>query len=103
MNKEEILEKSRKENQGGDERERMLSMKAKSFGAVGMAIMFIILICVNLARKENAYDLFALYFSFFAASDVFQYHLLKDKKNLYTAICYIFAAVVFMIMFILMG
>ena len=103
MNKEEILARSRQENQDGDERERTLSMKAKAAGAIGMAIMFVILVCVKMARGQNVYDLLALYFSFFAASDIFQYRLIKEKKYLGTAACYTFAAIVFMIIYIWWG
>lgn len=100
MNKEEILEMSRQENLAGDERDRILSEKAKTFGVVGMAIMLLVLFCVKLTRRESAYDLLALYFSFFAASDVFRYRLLKDKKYLLNTFCDVFASIVFMIVFI---
>ena len=101
MNKEEILEKSRKENRGGDERDRAISAKAKIFGVVGFTIMFFVLSYIKMTRNERISDLLALYFSFFAANDMFCYHLLKEKKYLFTAICFIFSSVIFMILFIL--
>lgn len=101
MNKEEILKKSRQENQGGDERERALTTKANAYGFIGMGIMFVILFIIKTVRNEDSYDLLALCFSLLASSSVVQYYLLKRKKYLWSAICYVFAAVAFLITFIL--
>ena len=103
MNKEEILEKSRQENRGGDEREQMLSTKAKAFGFLGMGIMVIVLFCIKIARNESVYDLFAVYCSFFAVSDMLQYHFLRKKIHLWMAILSVFAAIVFFILYVWKG
>lgn len=101
MNREEILEKSRQENKNGDERERVLSTKAQAYSMVGMAVMLIVLSCIKFKKGESVYDLLALYFSSIASSEVFRYCLLKEKKYLYTAICYVLTSVLFMITFII--
>ena len=40
MDKDEILKKSRQENRNGDERVKLESDKASTFGMVGMALVF---------------------------------------------------------------
>ena len=106
MDKEEIMARSRQENRGGDERKRVFSEKADSYGVVGMGIMFLILIVVKLVKTREIwqiYDLLALWFSFFATSDAVQYRLLREKRKLYAAIGYTCAAAAFLAVYIWKG
>ena len=55
MKKEDILEKSRQENRGGDEREKTVRLKA-----YGLAHLFVILICfATTVFEEIRYDVSA--------------------------------------------
>lgn len=100
MNKEEILEKSRKENRQTDERERILSSQAMNYGAVGMAIVFIILYFVQMSKEGHAYNLLALYFSYLASGNIFKYRLLKSKVNLISALAFTLATIVYLFIYI---
>ena len=51
MNKEEILAKSRQENQYQDERDKMISAQAGTYGAIGMAVLFVVLFLIRLLMK----------------------------------------------------
>lgn len=100
MNKEEILSKSRQENKQFDERERILSSQAMSYGVVGMAITFIILFFVQMPKEGHIYNLLALYFSYLASANIFKYKLLKGKINLISALSFTFAAIVYLYIYI---
>ncbi len=47
MDKDEILKKSRQENRNGDERVKLESDKASTFGMVGMALVFFALFLIR--------------------------------------------------------
>ena len=65
MDKDEILKKSRQENRNGDERVKLESDKASTFGMVGMALVFFALFLIRFFRDgEAAYDLFAVFSAF---------------------------------------
>ena len=52
MNKENILEKSRKENKYGDEREKQVDLASYAYGAIFLAISFIALVIIKILVKE---------------------------------------------------
>ncbi len=104
MNKEEILAKSRKENQYHDERDRQISAQATTYGALGMAVMFVILFVIRVFMKGGtSYDLFAMYFGFLAVSSIYKLKLLKGKTEIFTAIIYTIITSIWLILYILKG
>ena len=56
MNKDEILMKSRQEYQKEDEREIYITTQGFMYGAVGMAIVFFILVFLKLFLKGQRID-----------------------------------------------
>ena len=104
MNKEDILARSRAENKGQDERETVIATQAFVSGGLGMAVMMLIIMLINLfTKRENAYDLFALYFSFLASGYLFEYKLLKTKQKRNKAICYTFITLIWLALYIWKG
>lgn len=104
MNKEEILEKSKKENRYHDEREQSISSQAMTYGALGMAVMFVILFCVRLFLKGGtSYDLLAMYFGYLAVSSIYKWRLLKGKKECFSAIIYSVVSIVWLVLYIWKG
>lgn len=104
MTKEEILERSRKENRYSDERDKIILAQSTTYGAIGMAIMFVILFSIRLFIKgEQAYDLFAMYFSFLAVSSLYQYKLLKSKGKLKSAIIYLLITITWLVLYMRKG
>ena len=104
MNKEAILERSRRENYYQDERSKVEAAQSMAFGALGMAGIFIVLFLLRLFYKGGtAYDLFAMYFGFLAVSSIYSYRLLKDKKHLMSSVCYVLCTLVWLILYIWKG
>ncbi len=104
MDKDEILKKSRQENRNGDERVKLESDKASTFGMVGMALVFFALFLIRFFRDgEAAYDLFAVFFSFFAFSGIYRAVKLKGWQNILNAALYSVAAVLWFILYIWKG
>ena len=66
--------------------------------------MLLIIMLINLfTKQENAYDLFALYFSFLASGYLFEYKLLKTKQKRNRAICYTFITLIWLALYIWKG
>lgn len=104
MDKDEVLKRSRQDNQKGDERIQLESDRASTFGMVGMAVVFFALFLVRFFRHgEAAYDLFAMYFSFFAFSGLYKAVKLKGKANVFNAVLYFIAAAVWFALYIWKG
>ena len=89
MNKKEILEKSRKENEGQlDERELQINANASKFGmAVGGILSIVIVI---LSRIFNMPLLgmaaWAVYFSMYGTRHLYNYIFTRDKVELFQSI-----------------
>lgn len=81
MEKEEILEKSRKENAAGfmDERERELSLREDSISLGAGLLLAILLFCVKIYRGQPVNDLLALVTGMSAAG--FIYRFVKNRKK----------------------
>lgn len=87
MKKEEILAKSRKENENSpDEREQQLKMRNASISkAVGGVICFIIVFIENHFFSNPpiaAFSAFSIYFSMNAVENLLDWKVLKSKTNL---------------------
>lgn len=101
MNKEDILRKAREGNKNHDEREEYITTKAFSYGAIGMAVAFIILFLIRLFYKGGtSYDLLAMYGSFLFAHYIYKYRMTKNKIDLFTLICWAIVAVTNLILYI---
>lgn len=104
MDKENILAKSRAENYYQDEREKLIARTSMAYGAIGMAIMLIILVFVQFfSHNGTTFGLFALYTSFFAVSYLYRYKLLRDKMQRNMAIFYTLVALVWLMLYIWKG
>lgn len=104
MEKEKILEMARKENKKSDERDTYITTKAFSYGAIGMAITFIILVGVRMFyKKGGVYDLLAMYESYLAAYYLYKNKMTKQKMDLLCLSCWGLAAVLNLVMYIMRG
>ena len=63
MEKQEILEKSRRENQKGDERERTIRMEGESFSLILVFLVGVVIVVYRLARRRNTSDIVTLLIS----------------------------------------
>lgn len=89
MNKKEILEKSRKENDGHlDERELQINANASKIGmAVGGCLSIIIVIFSRIFDKPLlGLSAWAVYFSMYGTRHLYNYIFIKDKVELFQAI-----------------
>ena len=104
MDKDEILRRSRKENRRGDERIKIESDKACTFGTVGMALVFFILFLIRFFWKgEAAYDILAVFFSFFAFSGLYKAVKLKGAADIFNTVIYFIATILWLVMYICKG
>ena len=104
MNKEEILAKSRQENQYQDERDKMISAQAGTYGAIGMAVLFVVLFLIRLLMKGGtAYDLLAMYFGYLAVTNIYKSTLLKGKTEIFAAVIYSIITLVWLVLYFWKG
>lgn len=89
MDREEILSKSREENQGGDEREQQVEAKAGGL-AFRLGAPFCILLAgfVNITtnREQSTMPLWALYEFMWAISCLYAGVRLKSKRRLFVGV-----------------
>ena len=89
MNKKEILEKSRKENEGHlDERELQINANASKIGmAVGGCLSVIIVIISRILDMPLlGLSAFTVYFSMYGTRHLYNFIFTKDKVELFQAI-----------------
>ena len=89
MNKKEILEKSRKENEGQlDERELQINANASKFGmAVGGCISIIMVILSRIFDLPLlGLSAWSVYFSMYGTRHLYNFIYTKDKIELFQAI-----------------
>ena len=104
MNKDEILMKSRQEYQKEAEREIYITTQGFMYGAVGMAIVFFILVFIKLFLKEQRIDdILAMYAAFLFAHYVYKYRMDKVHKNIYPMLCWGICVILNLIVFIWKG
>ena len=83
MDRDEILERSRRENLGEDEYEREVSLRSAQLGMkVGLlACCVVAALSVALTGRTNA-GCWVIYFSIWGASALYRYRLLGQKVDL---------------------
>ena len=81
MNRDEILARSRQENQPEDEREQFVDAKASLFSLSTMIILVVVLCCIRrfVHGGTEVHDLFALLWGTFAVR--YFYCLWKDRRK----------------------
>lgn len=92
MDREEILEKSREENRGGDEREAQITAKAWQIGAtVGIIVCGLIMIVFGIASDggmEYIADNLMIYFAMIATTYTVKAAKLKAKGDIVSAVLF---------------
>lgn len=102
MNKEDILEKSRKENKGNDEMERfVLSEAGKLASRVGMLVCCLVSLLQVVFTGRVSYESWMIYFSILGTLFVVKYLKLRQKHELWIAILYCSLFVMFTFLFVL--
>ena len=104
MNRNEILEKSRQENKGGDEREKRAGDRGAFYGMIGMCVVFVILVIVNISRRDYyIYDMLAIIDGALAANYIYQLFRLRKLSHLVNAIIWSAATVIWIVLHIRVG
>ena len=89
MDKEQILSKAKKDYKNGDERTEFITNKSFSYGAIGMAVTFFILIFIRMANNNGDFnDLAAMYTSFMMAHYLYKFRVMKHKDDKILLICW---------------
>ena len=98
MNKDEILERSRKENKDQDLFEKEVSAKAGNIGAIAAAVVatffFVMQILLGIGME---YGLYAVVFSIPAAGYTVKAVRMKGRRNIVCAVVFVIATLVFSI------
>ena len=99
MTREEILEKSRKENQTGDEREQATVLRGGSIAkAVGLALCMLMVFLGDVLGADPAAGLgaFAIYWGMYGTDRAYRWWKLREKSDLWLTIgsCAFFIAFV---------
>lgn len=97
MNKDEILEKSRKQ---GDEREKIIKVKSGSFDLLGTVIVLIFFMIWRFSNGQSLYDLAAIATSGGIFSSFFRYNSTKNIKFLLWGILYATITIFWIFMYI---
>jgi hypothetical protein len=85
MNKEEILEKSRRENRGGDERELQVKDKSMLWSYIVMVLMAAIFSFIRSEQGLQMMDLTAIVAGSLCASMTYRFVKTRDKTHLFIA------------------
>ena len=89
MTKEEILEKSRRENQAGDEREQRVIAQGGSIAkAVGLALcMLIVFLTDTFGDNPTAsFGAFAIYWGMYGTDRLYRWWKLRERFDLLLAV-----------------
>lgn len=96
MNKEEILERSRKENKNQDIFEKDVIIKGNYYACIASAIIATIFFVVQIFTGGGMnYGLYAVVFAMPMAGFWFKYIKLRKKHELLVAICYTVVVIMF--------
>lgn len=96
MNREEILEKSRKENKNKDIYEKEVILKGSNAGAITGAILATIFFMIQIFLGEGInYALYSIVFAMNGATFVVKSIHLKRKHEVLIAIMYLALALIF--------
>ena len=78
MEKQEILEKSRRENRNGDERERTVRIQGESFSLILVLLVGLVLLVWKRTHGLPDADVLAMFWTAFAASRLYR---LTQRRN----------------------
>ena len=78
MEKQEILEKSRRENRNGDERERTVRIQGESFSLLFVLLVGLVLLVWKRTHGLPDADVLAMFWTAFAASRLYR---LTQRRN----------------------
>ncbi|MGN0469127.1 MAG: DUF6442 family protein [Acutalibacteraceae bacterium] len=96
MNKEEILEKSRKENNNQDIYEQEIIIQGNRYACIAAAVLATIFFVIQILTGAGMnYGLYAVVFSMPMAGFWMKYKKLHKKHELFVAVCYTIAVVLF--------
>lgn len=96
MNKEEILEKSRKENKKQDVYEKEVIIKGNRYACIAAAVLATVFFVIQIFVGGGMnYGLYAVVFSMPMAGFWMKYIKLHKKHELLVAVCYTIAVVLF--------
>lgn len=93
MNKEEILEKSRQENRGGDERELQVKDKSMMWSYIVMVLIATVFTVIRSKQGLPMMDLSATVCASVCAAMTYRFIKTKDKQYLIIAIITLIVAV----------
>lgn len=100
MDKEEILQKSRQENQYGDEGEKAMRVKRDSVGGWGFILLGMVIMAVKLCRMESPADIISLFFCSSGLSFVYEGVKGKKKTQLFFGIFFLLCSAYFFYKFL---
>ena len=102
MNKDDILEKSRRENTGPDEMEQyVMAAAGKIASKVGMLVCCIVVILQVVFTGAISFESWMIYFSILATTFLVKYWKLRSKHELWVAVFYTMLFIMFAVLFIL--
>ena len=106
MDKNEILEKSRIENENGDEREKQLVLKAEKNSSAasyltGLLLCGILSIIDAILKNGPSNNMSCLYTGMFAANEITKFVHNKEPRHLVFGIIFSLFSITFFIMYIL--
>jgi hypothetical protein len=99
MDKQEILDKSRKSLIHGDEREHLINGRANTVAKCVFTVTIILFILFNNSRGMDSNDLWTIFFVYCASESLYKYYCLKEKKILITGILFTLIAIYSLIIF----
>ena len=89
--KEEILARSRRENRGGDERERTVRIQGESFSLIFVLLMGLVLLTWKRVHGLPAEDVLIMFWTASAASRIYRLVQRRNTSDMVTlAICLAF-------------
>jgi len=102
MDREEILEKSRRENRGIDEAEtRVLEKAGKLAAQVGMTLCCVISVLEVIFTEKISLSSWTIYFSILGTTFLIKYIRLRKKHELLLAIFYLCLCAAFLTLYLL--
>ena len=102
MNKDEILERSRRENRGMDERERDALVRAgRAAGGVGGAVCSVVLILEAIFAERISFAVCAVYLSITGTSLLVKFLRLRRVHELIFGLLELALAATFLVIYIL--
>ncbi len=93
MNKDEILEKSRKE--GRDEGKEYTDSMGRRYGTAALCVMFAVLALFNLYHGQSNYQILALFFAYLGLEALGMYRASGQKFYLFPTTVGILASCLF--------